>query len=64
MEEKQYQVYEHGATWLGTFRNLDLALTFIEGYARKYYNETLDLAIREMPDHRVKANCEEDKMLV
>lgn len=46
MGEKKYKIIE-GSTTIASGMNLDMALCFIRGYAETYYNQQLNLIIRE-----------------
>jgi hypothetical protein len=46
MEEKKYTILE-GNNILASNMTFDMAIVFIKGYKDTYYNEKLDLTIRE-----------------
>ena len=46
MEEKKYTILE-GNNTLASNMSFDMAIVFIKGYRDTYYNEKLDLTIRE-----------------
>ena len=46
MEEKRYMILD-GADILADNMEFQMALVFIEGYRNKFYNERLELTIKE-----------------
>lgn len=55
MEEKKYEVL-NGIKVLASNMEFEMALVFIEGYRNKFYNEKLELTIREMDRNIEKLN--------
>lgn len=55
MEEKKYEVL-NGIKVLASNMEFEMALVFIEGYRNKFYNERLELTIREMDRNIEKLN--------
>ena len=52
MYEKKYEVYD-GSTKLASDMDLDAAFCLIKGYVNTYFNQPLEITIREMK------HCEE-----
>lgn len=55
MEEKKYEVL-NGIKILASNMEFEMALVFIEGYRNKFYDERLELTIREMDRNIEKLN--------
>lgn len=47
MEEKKYMVLANNNILLASNMTFEMAIVFIKGYRDTYYNEKLDLTIRE-----------------
>jgi hypothetical protein len=47
MEEKKYMVLANNNILLASNMTFEMAIVFIKGYRDTYYNENLDLTIRE-----------------
>lgn len=54
MNEKKYEVYD-GSTKLGSDMDLDVAFCLIKGYICTYFNQPIEITIKEME------RCEEGK---
>lgn len=47
MNEKKYEVYD-GSTKLGSDMDLDVAFCLINGYVDTYFNQPLEITIKEI----------------
>lgn len=47
MNEKRYEVYD-GSTKLASDMNLDAAFCLIKGYVNTYFNQPLEITIKEI----------------
>ena len=56
MEEKKYMVLAHNKILLASNMTFEMAIVFIRGYRDTYYNEKLNLTIKELD--RVEMDCE------
>lgn len=57
MVEKKYEVYD-GSTRLASDMNLDVAFCLIKGYVDTYFNQPLNISIKEMNPDQYIEHCD------
>ena len=58
MEEKKYMVLANNNILLASNMTFEMAIVFIRGYRDTYYNEQIDLTIKELDRSLAKMDCE------
>lgn len=57
MNEKKYKVLANNNILLASNMTFEMALVFIRGYRDTYYNEILNLTIKELELDCIKVDC-------
>ena len=58
MEEKKYMVLANNNILLASNMTFEMAIVFIRGYRDTYYNEQINLTIKELDRSLAKMDCE------
>ena len=59
MREKKYKVIDERGCVLASEMSFNMALVFIKGFVDEYYNEHLNLTIKEIVDENKTTETEE-----